>query len=258
MYKGYLIDLDGTAYLGTDVILSMVEFTNILHRKQIPFKFVTNNSKNTENDVVDKLTAMGYNISPENIVTTARATSNYLWKVNPNRNIYVIGDGGLITALNDNNLTIVNDDDYLTADTVVIGLNQNVNYEQFARACLAVRNGAEFISTNPDIALPSERGMLPGNGALTALIATSTNQQPLFIGKPYKYIMEEALSQLQLEANQVAMIGDNYNTDIMAGIQMNMDTIFVETGLTTIAELDEYPIKPTHICKTITEFIDKL
>lgn len=254
MYKGYLIDLDGTAYLGDKVIESMVEFINTLNTKQIPFKFVTNNSKNTEDDVVAKLVKMGYDVNKSNIVTTARATSNFLAKTNPQAKIYLIGDGGLVKALQDNNFQILDDDNFLDADTVIVGLDQQVNYQKFANACLGIRNGATFISTNPDIALPTEKGMLPGNGALTALVATSTAVEPIIIGKPHKYVMLEALSQLGLSNKEVAMIGDNYHTDMLAGINMDIDTIFVETGLTTISELDNYPIKPTYICQTIDDF----
>ncbi len=258
MYKGYLIDLDGTAYLGTKVISETIEFTNKLIELNIPFKFVTNNSSATEADVVAKLTAMGYTVTESNICTTARATSNYIDKYHHECNTYVIGSGGLITALHDKNINIVDGTDPSIIDVVIVGLDKEVNYEKFAKACLAIRNGATFISTNPDIALPTERGMLPGNGSLANLVASSTEVTPITIGKPEKFIMEEALAQLQLSANEVAMIGDNYNTDIMSGINMNIDTIFVNTGLTKIEDLTNYEQMPTHVCQTLVDFIPSL
>ncbi len=258
MYKGYLIDLDGTAYLGTKVIPETITFTDALNQKKIPFKFVTNNSSATESDVVKKLTNMGYTVGEENICTTARATSNYIQKYHKGCNAYVIGSGGLLSALKDANVNLVDGQDCKLVDVVIIGLDKNVDYEKFARACLAVRNGAVFISTNPDIALPSERGMLPGNGSLVELVAHSTQVTPITIGKPEKHIMQEALEQLNLAANEVAMIGDNYNTDIMSGINMKIDTIFVNTGLTTKEELGAYQIKPTHICETLLDFLPNI
>lgn len=256
MYKGYLIDLDGTAYLGNKVITETITFTDQLRAKGIPFKFVTNNSTATELDVVQKLTKMGYTVSEQNIVTTARATANYIKNNIPHAIVYHIGEGGVINALSDANIQTTTD--YLQANTVVVGLDKNVNYDKFADACLAVRNGATFISTNPDIALPSERGMLPGNGSLAKLVEYSTEVTPITIGKPEHHIMEEALNQLQLDCNEVAMIGDNYMTDIMSGINMNIDTIFVNTGLTNIEDLDKYEIAPTHICQTLLDFLPKI
>ncbi len=251
MYKGYLIDLDGTAYLGTEVISETIDFTNKLIENDIPFKFVTNNSSATESDVVKKLNSMGYNVSTEHICTTARTTANYLKANHPNDSIYVIGDGGLISAIKENNLTIVNDE---SANVVVSGYNKNVHYNDFATAALAIRNGAKFISTNPDIAIPSERGMLPGNGSLVALLETTTEQKALTMGKPEHYIMNEALEQMGIDKQHVAMIGDNYDTDIMSGINIGMDTIYVQTGLTTLEQINTKEIKPTHIVKTLADF----
>lgn len=256
MYKGYLIDLDGTAHLGAAVIPETIEFTNVLIEKGIPFKFVTNNSTATEADVVKKLTNMGYNVTEDNIVTTARATANYITHHIPDAVVYHIGEGGVLGALADANIKTTTD--YMEANTVVVGLDKQVTYDKFADACLAVRNGATFISTNPDIALPSERGMLPGNGSLAKLVEYSTEVEPITIGKPEKHIMQEALDQLQLANTEVAMIGDNYMTDIMSGINLNIDTIFVNTGLTRREDLGKYDIAPTHICETLLDFIPNL
>ncbi len=251
MYKGYLIDLDGTAYLGTEVIPETITFTNELIAKGIPFKFVTNNSSATETDVVNKLNTMGYNVNTDHICTTARTTANYLKANHENDSIYIIGDGGLISAIKENNLTIVDHED---ADVVVSGYNKNVHYDDFATAALAIRSGAKFISTNPDIAIPNERGMLPGNGSLVALLETTTETKALTMGKPESFIMQEALDQMGIAKEHVAMIGDNYDTDIMSGINIGIDTIYVQTGLTTLEQIQEKTIKPTHIVKTLADF----
>ncbi len=256
MYKGYLIDLDGTAYNGTDVIPETIEFTNELIKKEIPFLFVTNNSSATELDVVDKLNNMGYNTTVNNILTTAYATAKYISLNIKNAKVLMIGSSGLYSALKNESIEIT--DDYSIANTVVIGLDKKVDYDKFSDACLAIRNGAHFISTNPDIAIPTEIGFLPGNGALTKLVEHSTGESPLYIGKPNEYIMQTALDKLNLTASEVCMIGDNYNTDILAGINMNIDTIYVQTGLTTLNEIKNKTKKPTHICKNLLEFVNKI
>ncbi len=251
MYKGYLIDLDGTAYLGTEVIPQTIEFTNKLIELNIPFKFVTNNSSASEKDVVNKLNNMGYNVTTDHICTTARTTANYLKANHADDSIYVIGDGGLISAIKENDLKIIDDE---SAQVVVSGYNKNVHYDDFATAALAIRNGATFISTNPDIAIPNERGMLPGNGSLVALLETTTETKALTMGKPESFIMQEALDQMGIEKQYVAMIGDNYDTDIMSGINIGIDTIYVQTGLTTLEQIKTKEIKPTHIVETLADF----
>ena len=105
-------------------------------------------------------------------------------------------------------------------------------------ATLAVRKGARFISTNPDVSIPKERGFLPGNGAITSVVSVSTGQAPQFIGKPashYGYCFDI----LKLDKSDVAMVGDLYDTDIMSGINVGVDTIHVQTGVTTYEELKE-------------------
>lgn len=251
MYKGYLIDLDGTAYLGKKVIKETIDFTEQLIAKGIAFKFVTNNSSASEQDVVNKLNNMGYNVNESHICTSARTTANYLKQHHPNDSIYIIGDGGLISAIKENNLQIV---EHENAQVVVCGYDSKVQYQDFATAALAIRNGATFISTNPDIAIPNERGMLPGNGSLVALLETTTEKKALTMGKPQKYIMQEALDQMGIDKQFVAMIGDNYDTDIMSGINIGLDTIYVQTGLTTLEQIKTKKIQPTHIVKTLADF----
>ncbi len=256
MYKGYLIDLDGTAYRGDQVIKEAVSFVNKLANLNIPFKFVTNNSSATESDVVAKLSNMGYIVNNENIVTTAFATASYIKDNFTSPKVFLIGSSGLIDAMVNFCIDIV--DNYKDANIVVIGLDKELNYDKLSKACLAIRNGATFISTNPDIAIPTHKGLEPGNGSIVKLVETATETTPITIGKPYSHIMNIATKQLGLKPSDVAMIGDNYNTDILAGINVGMDTIFVNTGVTRKENLNHYDVFPTHICDGLDEFIDKL
>src|SRR5699024_4752491 len=162
---------------------------------------------------------------------------------------------GLHQALEHEGLQIVTDE---KCDFVVIGLDRKITYNKLAKACLAIRNGAKFISTNSDIAIPTEQGLLPGNGALTSVITVSTGVEPIFIGKPEKIIMEEALLMLKLKKDETLMVGDNYNTDILAGINAGIDTLMVFTGITSYADYPKLPKKPTYHVKNLFEWIDHL
>ncbi len=250
MYKGYLIDLDGTAYHGARVIKETLAFVKTLSDKGIPYLFLTNNSTKTPEMVAELLNGLGYPVKENQVYTPSLATAQYIYDENPKAKVFMIGEVGLERALKEKGLILTSEN----PDYVVIGLDREINYEKLSLACLAVRNGATFISTNGDIAIPTERGLLPGNGALTSVITLSTGIDPIFIGKPERIIMEKALELIGLDALDVAMIGDNYFTDILAGIHAGMPTIYIEGGVSTREEVMNYETPPTHVLKDLLEW----
>lgn len=254
-YKGYLIDLDGTMYKGADEIDGAKQFIDYLNQHDIPHLYVTNNSTKVPEDVVKKLAGFGIEAKPEEVVTSALATAHYIKQENAQASIYVIGEGGLRQALLNQGLTLIDD---THVDYVVVGLDTKVDYDKFSQGTLGVRNGAKFISTNQDISIPNERGFLPGNGAITSVITTSTKVQPTFIGKPQPIIMDMAMDVINLSKEEVAMVGDLYETDIMSGINAGIDTIHVQTGVTSKEELAEKDQQPTYTFKDLNEVIKDL
>lgn len=249
-YNGYLIDLDGTMYRGSERIDAAAEFVHKLEEKDIPYLFVTNNSSKTPEQVARHLNNLDIKAKAENVYTTAMATANYISEIMPEARVFMIGEAGLKEALLEQNIRITDDQ----PDVVVIGIDRDINYEKLAKACLAVRSGAKFISTNGDIALPTEKGLMPGNGAITSVISVSTQTEPIFIGKPYSIIMEQALEQLGTSKEETIMVGDNYDTDIMAGVQAGMDTLLVHTGVTTKAHLKVKDIQPTYVVNSLDDW----
>ncbi|MDQ0273061.1 TIGR01457 family HAD-type hydrolase [Cytobacillus purgationiresistens] len=249
-YKGYLIDLDGTMYKGTELIAEAVGFVNQLTQLGIPYLFVTNNSSRTPNQVADKLKDFGIAAEEEQVFTTSMATANYIYEKKSDASVYVIGEEGIQSALKEKGLSFAGEN----ADYVVTGIDRSITYEKLAQACLAVRNGAVFISTNGDIAIPTERGLLPGNGSLTSVITVSTQTSPIFIGKPESIIMEQALKVLGTSKDETLMVGDNYDTDIMAGMNAGIDTLLVHTGVTSKILLEGYEQKPTYKVDTLDQW----
>ena len=194
---------------------------------------------------------MGVHSTPNHVYTTSLATANYIEKENSNARVYVIGEDGLKHAIESSGLTIVEEH----ADYVVIGIDRDITYEKLARGCLEIRRGARFISTNADIALPTERGLVPANGALTAVLTVSTGIEPTFIGKPESIIVEQALQVLGTKKEETVFVGDNYDTDILAGIQAGIDTLIVHTGVTTKERLHTVHKKPTYSLSSLAEWI---
>lgn len=250
-YKGFLIDLDGTMYKGTERIEEAMQFVHELKKRGLSYLFVTNNSARTPAQVAEKLRNFDIPTEDYQVFTTSQATANHMYDIKPNATVYVIGEEGIRTALEEKGFTLVDEEH---ADFVVVGIDRSINYEKLAKACLAIRNGATFISTNGDIAIPTERGLLPGGGSITALVATSTGVQPVFIGKPECIIMEQAQEVLGISKEETVMIGDNYDTDILAGMNAGLDTILVHTGVTTPELLKKYTKQPTHVITSLSEW----
>jgi 4-nitrophenyl phosphatase len=249
-YNGYLIDLDGTMYKGTEKITEAIDFVKNLYKKGIPYLFVTNNSSRTPLQVATKLQEFDIPATEQQVFTTSQATANYIYAQKKDASVYVIGEEGIRTTLEEKGFQFAKED----ADFVVTGIDREINYEKLAIACLAVRNGATFISTNGDIAIPTERGLLPGNGSLTSVVAVSTQVKPIFIGKPESIIMDQALKVLGTSKAETLMVGDYYDTDILAGINAGIDTLLVHTGVTTKELLSNYEVQPTFVVNSLSEW----
>lgn len=249
-YKGYLIDLDGTMYKGSERIEAASDFVKRLREKKIPYLFVTNNSSRTPAQVAEKLCGFDIPASEEQVFTTSQATANYIFERKQDASVYVIGEEGIRAALEEKGFQYAGEN----ADYVVVGIDRELTYEKLAVACLAVRNGAIFISTNADIALPTERGFMPGNGSITSVVSVSTQTSPIFIGKPESIIIEQALMVLGTRKEDTLMVGDYYDTDILAGINAGMDTLLVHTGVTTKEMLSGYGQKPTYTIDTLDQW----
>jgi 4-nitrophenyl phosphatase len=249
-YKGYLIDLDGTMYRGKEVIKEAGDFVRRLKEKGLPYLFVTNNSSRRPEQVAEKLQTFGISAEKEQVFTTSMATAQFIADKKPGSTAYVIGEEGIRSALEEKGITLQED----KPDFVVVGIDRGINYEKLALACLGVRDGATFISTNGDIAIPTERGLLPGNGSLTSVVTVSTQTQPIFIGKPESIIMEQAIEVLGVSKEETLMVGDNYDTDIKAGMNAGLDTLLVHTGVTTKEILQQMEEQPTYVINTLDEW----
>lgn len=251
-YKGYLIDLDGTIYKGSDRIPAGEQFIRDLQAREIPYMLVTNNTTRTPEQVQAMLRDKFEIETPlETVYTATLATVDYMKDANLGNTVYIIGEEGLKSAIYEAGFA----EDTENPAYVVVGLDWSVDYEKFVTATLAIQKGAHFIGTNPDLNIPTERGLLPGAGSLIALLEAATRVKPAIIGKPEAIIMDKALARLGIEKAEAIMVGDNYLTDIMAGIQNDIDTLLVLTGFTSKEEVPTLPIAPTHVLESLAEWI---
>ncbi|VHA70378.1 TIGR01457 family HAD-type hydrolase [Streptococcus pyogenes] len=250
-YKGYLIDLDGTIYQGKNRIPAGERFIKRLQERGIPYLLVTNNTTRTP-EMVQSMLANQFHVetSIETIYTATMATVDYMNDMNRGKTAYVIGETGLKSAIAAAGYV----EELENPAYVVVGLDSQVTYEMLAIATLAIQKGALFIGTNPDLNIPTERGLMPGAGALNTLLEAATRVKPVFIGKPNAIIMNKSLEVLGIQRSEAVMVGDNYLTDIMAGIQNDIATILVTTGFTRPEEVPTLPIQPDHVLSSLDEW----
>lgn len=247
--KNYLIDMDGVLVKGKTPLPGAVEFIDRLISCKIKFLILTNNPLYTQRDLEHRFNVMGLKVPADHIFTSAIATARFLQSQNPNGKAFVIGESGLTQALHD--VGYVQTD--MNPDYVVLGEVNNYNFELITRAVRLIKDGAMFIATNPDATGPLEAGIVPATGALAALIEKATGKAAFFVGKPNPLMMRSALRYLGVHSEDTIMIGDNMTTDIVAGVMSGLDTILVLSGVSTRADVERYPFRPTQILNSVAD-----
>ncbi|MBX3440956.1 MAG: HAD family hydrolase [Planctomyces sp.] len=232
--------MDGVLYRGSALIPGADLFIRRLRERRIPFRFLTNNSQRTRRDVVAKLSRMGVPAEDDDVFTCAMATARFLAQQKPGGTAFVIGEGGLLTALHQNGYAVVDHD----PDYVVVGEGRTFNLELVEAAVRMISNGAKLIATNLDPNCPTQHGIRPGCGAMVAMLEAATGIKAFSVGKPNPIMMRAACEELGLDPADAAMIGDTMETDILGGVQLGMHTILVLSGGTRAEDLPRYAFRP--------------
>lgn len=251
-YQAYLIDLDGTIYRGEDTIESGVRFVKRLIQKGKDYLFLTNNTTRTPQMVVDKLKGHGIVTDKDHVYTPSMATAEYLLSHNPKRpiGVYIIGQIGLWTEILQRPEFEYREDQ---PDYVIVGMDTDLTYNKVRVATRAIRNGAKFIGTNADLNLPLGDELIPGNGSQCAMIAAASGQEPFYIGKPEAIIVDMALKKINRQKSESLIVGDNYQTDISAGFNSQVDQLLTLTGVTQRADLQD-KLQPTIVVNDLDEY----
>lgn len=251
-YRGYLLDLDGTIYRGSEAIPGADAFIEHLRQAGIPYLYLTNNSAASPEQVAARLQAMGIPAEAGEVYTSGMATARYLAKqAPPGTPVYVIGEEGLRAEMAKQGFALTEKEPRY----VVVGIDRKFDYDKLAAATRAIRQGAELIATNRDAALPSEHGLSPGNGSLVAAVSVASGKEPVVIGKPEAIIMRLALEKLGTPAEETLIVGDNLHTDIDAGAGSGIDSLLVLTGYSSAEDARRHPRQPTHIARDLTEWL---
>ena len=248
---GFICDMDGVIYHGNRILEGVPEFINWMQQNNKKFVFLTNSPERTPHELSMKLERMGLSVSPDHFYTSAMATASFIASQKPDATAYVIGEAALTKALYDKGI-YMND---VNPDYVVVGETSTYSFEKIEKAVNLVRNGAKLIGANPDITGPTEKGIMPATGALIAPIEIATGKKAYFVGKPHPLLLRHGLKKLGCHSQDIAFVGDRMDTDIIAGIESNVDTVLVLSGVTAMEDIDRYPYRPKYILNGVGDIV---
>ena len=249
--QGFICDMDGVIYHGNKILDGVSEFVNWMLDNNKKFVFLTNSPEKTPHELSMKLERMGLSVPAKHFYTSAMATAEFLHSQNPGCTAYVIGEAALTKALYDRNI-YMND---VNPDYVVVGETRTYSFEKLEKAIELVRKGAKLIGANPDVTGPTERGIMPATGALIAPIEIATGKKAYFVGKPNPVMLRHGMKKLDCHSADIAFIGDRMDTDIIAGIESNVDTVLVLSGVTAMEDIDNFPYRPKYIANGVGDLI---
>ncbi len=248
---GFICDMDGVIYHGNRLLPGVKEFVNWLISEQKRFVFLTNASERTPEELQQKLARLGIEVDKNVFYTSALATAMFISRQHPRGSAYIIGEAGLISAMYNVGYTMNNVD----PDYVIVGDTRTYNYEKIEHAVHLVLNGAKLIGANPDISGPTEAGIAPSTKALIAPIEITTGKKAYFVGKPNPLMMRIALKKINCRPEETVIIGDRMDTDIIAGIESDIETALVLSGISTLETIHQFPYRPDYILNGVCDLV---
>ncbi|MBL7112907.1 MAG: HAD family hydrolase [Bacteroidales bacterium] len=249
--NGFIIDMDGVIYHGNKLLPGVRKFIQWLKDNKKKFVFLTNSSERTPKELKEKLNRLGIEVGTEVFYTSALATAMFLASQKPKGSAYIIGEAGLINALYNVGYTMNNVD----PDYVVMGESRTYNYEKIEHAVNLVIKGAKLIGANPDLTGPIENGIAPATKALIAPIELATGRSAYFVGKPNPLMMRNALKKIKCTREESIIIGDRMDTDIIAGIESEIDTCLVLSGITTMEMMETFAYQPHIVLNGVADIV---
>ncbi len=236
----FLLDMDGTFYLGDRLLPGAMEFIALLREREIPFLFLTNNSSRSQLEYVDKLAGFGLDLPAEQIFTSGEATARFLKKNDYGERVFLVGTPALEEEFSRHGFELVTE----APAVAVLGFDTTLTYEKLRALCDFCRGEVPYVATHPDINCPTEDGFMPDIGAMIELVAASTGRRPdIIVGKPYPPIVEALEEKTHLRRERIAMVGDRLYTDIALG-RTGLKTILVLSGETALSDLDGSEYQP--------------
>lgn len=251
----FLLDMDGTFYLGEHLIEGALKFIEVLHQQGREYLFLTNNSSKDSRQYVEKISRLGLPVSRHKILTSGEATAMHVRGQKPGARVYIVGTSALENEFREGGFNLTDE----APDFVILGFDTTLNYSKLWKLCDLIRAGVPYIATHPDYNCPTETGFMPDIGATIAYVKASTGREPdLIVGKPNRLFVEKAAERMGIPVSAMCMIGDRLYTDIALGETAGIPTILVLSGETQASEVAASPFQPGYIFQNLGEVADYL
>ena len=248
--KCFLLDMDGTVYLGNRLIDGAVDAVRRMNAFSHAM-FLTNNSSAARSDYEAKLKGMGFDVTEDDVFTSGNATVEYLSSHYAGKKIFLFGNANLRAEFERGGITLTETE----PDLAVVGFDTTFDYPRLEKLCDFIRNGVPYITTHADINCPKEGGMKPDVGSFIALIEKSTGVRPLLVcGKPNRPIGESVERLLGLKPEEIAMVGDRLSTDMQFAVNNGFVSVLVLSGETTLEDYNKSGMKLDVILPSIADW----
>lgn len=252
----FLLDMDGTIYLGNNLFDGVYEFLNHVKKVGGRYLFLTNNSSKSIDKYVEKLKNLGVEATADDFLTSLDATALYLKNKNYKK-IYAFGTTSFKEQLLAENLPITETPED-GIDCLCMGFDTELSFKKLEDACILLNKDIDFVATNPDLVCPTSYGFVPDCGSVSEMLYNATGKRPLFIGKPAPAMAELAMKKTGFKREETAVVGDRIYTDIAVGVNAGITSIFVLSGEGKIDDPEKYKIKPDFIFENIKELYENI
>ncbi len=253
-YRGWLVDLDGTVYLGEQLIDGAAEAMAALRAEGRRIAFLSNKPLQTREEYAAKLTRLGIPAAAEDVINSSLVLARHLRTLDPGAPVFVIGEPPMQAEMRAHGFEVRDDD---RVRWVVIAFDRTFTYAKLNIALQAVRGGARLIATNPDRTCPVEGGEIPDcAGMIAAVEAVTDRTVELIVGKPSPIILEVALAALGCAPGESVIVGDRLETDMLMGRRLGLATILVLSGVTRPGDPRIAATAPDHVLRSIRELVE--
>lgn len=252
----YLLDMDGTLYLGDDVFDGAVNFIEILKKTGRKYIYLTNNSSRAGSDYIGRLRRLGFPCEEGDVFTSSMATGLYIQERFPNKGVFAVGTEAFKKELLSYGIKLSDEED---VSLVCVGFDTELTYHKLERAVHYLRRGAKFIAANPDLVCPMPKGeVLPDCGSICSLLTSASGKEPLYIGKPNRNMVDIISQKYGVENSRICCVGDRLYTDIAVAQNANAVSVCVLSGEATKVMIDAQETKPDYVLKDVKELSEIL
>ncbi len=260
----FVLDMDGTFYLGDEILDGALDFLESVKRAGKRYIFFTNNSSVSSDNYIEKLKRMNCHISKDMIMTSGDVMIRFLKSRYPDKSVYLLGTPELEKSFKEAGINLFESErDEKAAmshaicesipDIVVVAFDKTLNYEKLSNACVYIMKGAKFLATHLDINCPVKEGFIPDCGAMCAAIELSTKVSPKFVGKPFKETVDMVVDATGVDASKISFVGDRIYTDVATGVNNGAMGVLVLTGECKLSEVPDSDVQPDVIFDSIKE-----